>query len=493
MESVDYNLDELERAAAVLRRTEDALAAAVDELNGSLGMLLQLGTAGDVAHALRAEWELQRAAHVCAGQRLAADLLSHGIARSRGVYEAVELQVSRAINRGRAARLVPTLLGDLATNHGRPTTATTEDLVNLAPGFAAKLLAFISPAFFPVAETVPLLGDRRHGGLFERGMAERLYPLLAGLGDAVNWVDVGPVLVDGSSQGSPEPFPGGLDAVLEQLRRNEADVSGQGAVLVASVEADGQRVHILTFPGTQEGSAASVPADRRGAVLGTGSNPFDAGGIVEGEGLGSQHVALAAVQALERAGAQPGDKLVVGGYSQGGIHAANVAVDPVIAEQYDVEYVVTVGAPVGKTPLPENVRGLHLENIDDPVPGADGTPNPDTGHQVTVYFEGYQPGLDRDPGGFGAAHKLENYRYLSRELAATDDASATEAVGALGAVFAGATTATMTTVHLRRSNALERGKACQLPGQPRYPGPRHGGTGGSPAAERVRRGWAPGH
>ncbi|GAA3683935.1 hypothetical protein GCM10023081_22020 [Arthrobacter ginkgonis] len=231
---------------------------------------------------------------------------------------------------------------------------------------------------------------------------------------------------------------------------------------------DAGLVHVVTFPGTQAEEA-----------LGVGLNPWDAGGVSEALGLGSQHVAAATLEALEAVGARPGESLVLTGYSQGGVHAANVAVDPRIAAAYKVDYVVTTGSPVGNVPLPETVRGLHLEHVDDPVPGADGIPNPDTRNQVTVYLDGYAPGTDRNAGGFGAAHGLGNYAYLSAGAAGSGAAgsppgrgpalseaalpgpalpgvalsgpAAAEGQAALAAVFAGAATARVATVSLRRS------------------------------------------
>ncbi|WP_051476743.1 hypothetical protein [Arthrobacter sp. Br18] len=122
----------------------------------------------------------------------------------------------------------------------------------------------------------------------------------------------------------------------------------------------------------------------------------------------------AVARALEDSGAQPGDRLMVAGYSQGGLHAMNLAADSGLAATYDVGLVVTVGSPTG---WEGSVRTeyLHLEHANDAVHGVDAAPNPDEQHRVTVNLAHPVPKLGEGPDGevegkgLGPAHKLANY------------------------------------------------------------------------------------
>jgi len=458
--SVDFALEEIERAGKVLARSAGLIAEAEHRLAGEwwerAGSLLALLGNPALAPVEAQRHQALAMALLC---RTEIGLVSLAVEHSRQVYEAAEASVQRAVNDARALLLPYLLTRDLATNGLRPRTATTEDLVNRAPVLAGELIGFLFPWLRPVASQAWVLQDRAHGGLFDTTVAERLYPVLARTGEELEWVRVGPVEAVAVDPAAEEPFDGSLGALLDLQARAEAGEAGPGSLLVTTVRTDAGPVHVVTFPGTQTDES-----------LGAGLNPWDAGGVAEALGLGSQHVAAATLEALEASGARPGEPLVLTGYSQGGVHAANVAVDPRVSAAYKVDYVVTTGSPVGNVPLPETVRGLHLEHVDDPVPGADGIPNPDTRNQVTVYLDGYAPGTDRNAGGFGAAHGLGNYAYLSAPPAgaagspagpalpgsalpgsALAGPAAAEGQAALAAVFAGAATARVATVSLRRA------------------------------------------
>ncbi|WP_417234863.1 hypothetical protein [Arthrobacter sp.] len=450
--SVDYQFDEFERAAVLLARAEHSL--------GMVRMLLSSALADAGPPSWRDVWQFSRAVedHLRTGNALAnevEDRLAHcriGLETSRASYEDAERRARQQAFQVRAMTVFSRLDDELASNHGHPDGQTTEDLINAAPGYALAWLALGGdPESDPLNAAVlsfvaRVVADRDHGGPFADGLAARLGASLASMAAVRALFNLRAIHVRSVKRGAPEPFKGTLPDLMDLQRRAEAGVSGEGAVLVATAQTPRGPIRVLTLPGTQ-------PADHRWAS--PPLNPFDEGGIVEAAGLKSSYVGDAAVKALQVAGAQPGDRLVITGYSQGGIHAANLAVDPRIARMYDVEYVVTSGAPVGGIPLPDGVRGLHLEHVDDMVPGLDGRPNPDSRNQVTVRFTGYAPGTDMDAGGFGAAHQLGNYSALSEELATSTEPNIVEGRQALGAVFAGATTVSVTTVALRRGRARE--------------------------------------
>ncbi len=76
---------------------------------------------------------------------------------------------------------------------------------------------------------------------------------------------------------------------------------------------DGQKAYVVVIPGTQAGGDMG------------GNNPFDEAGIAEGLGHRSAEVNAAVLEALQAAGAENGAPVVAVGYSQGGIHAMNLA------------------------------------------------------------------------------------------------------------------------------------------------------------------------
>lgn len=453
--SVDYQLDEFERAAALIGRAGDGL---------TMVRLLVSSALADAGPPSSLEvWPFSRAAeeHLRNSNTLAIDVGDRlaecrtGLEASRARYEEAERQARQQAYQLRAAIVMDRLGADMASNHGHPDGQTTEDLINAAPGYAVAWLALSGnpddhPATAAALRVVAgVLADREHGGPFGSGIADRLGTGLASLAAVRLLFNIRPIRIASVSRGAPEPFAGQLPDLMALQRRAEAQVSGEGAILVATAQTSSGPVHVLTLPGTQPAG------DRRASPP---LNPFDEGGIVEAAGLDSKYVGEAAAEALHAAGARPGDRLVITGYSQGGIHAANLAVDPRIAQTYDVDYVVTTGAPIAGTPLPDGVRGLHLEHEDDMVPGLDGRPNPDSSNQVTVHFSGYATGTDLDAGGFGAAHQLGNYSALSGELTTSTEPNVVEARQALGSVFAGATSVSVTTVALRRGRHRSIGR-----------------------------------
>lgn len=75
------------------------------------------------------------------------------------------------------------------------------------------------------------------------------------------------------------------------------------------------------------------------------------------------------------AGIPPGSEVVLTGYSQGGIVAANLAARAAVRNRYTVRGVVTVGSPTGDVigkSVPRTVPVMSIEHADDPVPTLDG-------------------------------------------------------------------------------------------------------------------------
>jgi hypothetical protein len=230
--------------------------------------------------------------------------------------------------------------------------------------------------------------------------------------------------------------PAGL---LERIR--QIDARGAGFIEVIEVTSAGEKAYVVVVPGTQPaGSGAG------------GENPFDEVGILEAMVYGSEDMTLAALRALEAAGAEHGAPVVAVGYSQGGIHAMNMAADPRFLHDYDLRYVLTAGSPVAGISPPPGVQSLHLEHREDWVPGTDGAPNPETKERVTVDLT-QTPRVSEGEGILGPGHTLDTYQDGASLVSASTDPSLVASTAALGAVLGAGGTATATRFSLSRAKA----------------------------------------
>ena len=222
--------------------------------------------------------------------------------------------------------------------------------------------------------------------------------------------------------------PAGL---LDRIQQIEA--RGSGFIEVLEVANGPETAYVVVIPGTQ---SAGIRAG--------GSNPFDEAGIAEGMFYSSSEVNAAILEALEAAGAKKGAPVVAVGYSQGGIHAMNLAADPSFLSTYDLRYVLTAGSPVAGITPGAGVSSLHLEHEADWVPGSDGAPNPDTRNRVTVTMTNPATTPEGEDPGLGPGHRLSGYEEAARQVGDSKDPSLVQSMAVLGSVLGagGAATAT---------------------------------------------------
>jgi hypothetical protein len=234
-----------------------------------------------------------------------------------------------------------------------------------------------------------------------------------------------------------EGSPAGL---LERIRL--VGERGSGFIEVIEVDTGGRKAYVVVIPGTQ-----LAHEDR-------GTNPFDLGGIADGLGNSSAGVTAAVLQALQAAGAEPGSPVIAAGYSQGGIHAMNLASDEQVRSRYSVEYVLTAGSPVSRTPPPADVTTLHLEHRADWVPGSDGLPNANAGNQVTVTMVNNLYVQTGEDVGLGPGHRLGGYQDAARLVAASTDPSLVQSTAVLGSILGAGGAAKATRFSLSRSGPV---------------------------------------
>ncbi|MBM6404942.1 hypothetical protein JQN72_11885 [Phycicoccus sp. CSK15P-2] len=224
------------------------------------------------------------------------------------------------------------------------------------------------------------------------GLAARAYEevedaasaVLAGVRLGADAASRGGLLTDGEAPVAvrpvePAPVPATLGGPADLVALGHG-LDG-GRVRVVEVAApDGGPAWVVVVPGTQEWSPRP------------GTNPYDLTSDVRAVTGDATLAAAGAAAALDRARAAarragrggPDDPVLLVGHSQGGIHAAALAADPAFTARHRVTHVLTSGAPVGVFPVPEDVRVLSVEHVDDPVPRLDLTPNPARPTWVTV-------------------------------------------------------------------------------------------------------------
>ena len=161
------------------------------------------------------------------------------------------------------------------------------------------------------------------------------------------------------------------DIFLQQGELTRGDHSNDGQIQVVRVGGPPPS-WIVQVPGTQEWSPTRT------------DNPVDLTTNVHLM-AGDQTVLQAQIDAaMQAAGVDPGDPVMLTGHSQGGIAAATMAADPAFTSRYNVTSVVTAGSPIARIDIPDTVSVLSLEHNEDVVPMLEGRENPDRPNWVTV-------------------------------------------------------------------------------------------------------------
>lgn len=457
--SIQANLDELERGSLLLAAATDE-ATALSLRAAGWGALLSVAA----AHTSTGRLLAARSAELPAGLlaiSTEAGVLAVAVRTAAHTYREAEAAAQRKMAELFGGAAVVGALG-LGLS-GRPLAVPlTELAIQATPEVLGGLLGLMAPGLgwgYSIASEVAGRVARDDGATGALSGPEQLYPLVTALGRATGLVQIGPVRVkekpppaeEWGQTWTPEGG-GGISGLMSHL-----DLSRQaapGSVQVTKITPEGQgtpeTVWLVSFPGTQTG-------DYRDAS-GWSTNPWDLGGNAEAMALDSQHVSAAVDEALRAAGARQDDALVLTGYSQGGLHAARIAADERMAENYDVQGLFTIGSPTGEIRVPAGVETAHLEHSEDLPAAADGRPNPQAANRATITVSGYDESLSPDGKGLMSGHAFENYAFhaalLDRDPDVTRQTPALEHIAALTA--GGGVT---------RSVQLERVR----PGNPRHP------------------------
>ncbi|GMA28991.1 hypothetical protein GCM10025874_22440 [Arenivirga flava] len=178
---------------------------------------------------------------------------------------------------------------------------------------------------------------------------------------------------------------------------------------------DGEQIRVERFEdGSGEPRFEVYIGPTLSAELRTGDEPFDPAsivGLIAGDHAGS----LRAVEAaLREAGARPGDAVMAVGYSQGGMVAAGLAE----RSEFDVQGLITVGAPTANIAVPESTTVIALAHDDDGLAHAGGEPG--LQHSVTVERAALPKGFAFG-GDLFPAHDLGRYAETAGMADAHDD------------------------------------------------------------------------
>lgn len=396
LESLQVAAQSLSRAEALAEEQARALSGIAAELFGSVaGLALhfripllgaQLGISlAETSVAAWAMGETARAVGIAQGRYRETEALltqSMGTARHLGQYPQIQ----------------PHLLdpqGDKALADAWARTA----LVNLGQGFALllKLLARKQPVLRSSREAFGLV----HQTLLEkaRRISRQSRQRLSRETRALSGTEV--------------------DSLGEHLQA-QTEVARLGDFSISSRPRSGEPArHVIHLPGLElpEGLEDIDREDlARGELdlsAGRGLNSLLDAGTND-----SAHLQEVIDQALQDSGAQPGDELVITGYSLGGLHARNIAAGGRLASKYRISQVATVAAPAREGPTLPGIRTTSFQDANDPVPKLLGAASELSAERVQISYEHQDP--QAEPGGvFGAshdyAHNVEAIRLLEAQ------------------------------------------------------------------------------
>ncbi|MBP2214917.1 hypothetical protein [Arthrobacter sp. CAN_C5] len=267
------------------------------------------------------------------------------------------------------------------------------------------------------------------------GLIEHDLRRLIGTANAGHFAEPVPLSLDRVPAGTTATVDGTAAGMLQRI--GSLDAEGPGVFEVLKMQRPDGPVFVVVLPGTQGTTAAAT------------DNPFDPTGIVEAVHYDSTFVADAVHRALAESGASHGDRVMMVGYSQGGMHAANIARHPQVAEDYSMELVLTAGSPTGREASGDGTY-LHLEHADDWVHQVDGTANPDERNRVTVTLAEPADEVPASEKGLGPAHKLSTYLAGAETADASVHPSLVATLGVLGSTVGGRASAQRHVFRVRR-------------------------------------------
>lgn len=210
-----------------------------------------------------------------------------------------------------------------------------------------------------------------------------------------------------------------IHAAPEGARERLAEIPEGDQIRIEKYEADGRPPRWVVYVGPTE-TFSPFAEDEPNDMT---SNMYGVAGLSAGS-------FRAVEQAMAQAGVDPGDQILVSGFSQGGLVATMVAG----SGDWNVYGIETYGAPAGNIPLPDGIRGFAARNTDDFIPALAG---PQLDHSVMqIEREAYRDGAEMPTSLPAPGHQRFAYNHLATAIDAADSAAVQQEVRAIDAFTA---------------------------------------------------------
>ncbi|CAI9393620.1 hypothetical protein [Microbacterium sp. T2.11-28] len=136
--------------------------------------------------------------------------------------------------------------------------------------------------------------------------------------------------------------------------------------IIPFVGPDGEIIYRVHIPSTQQWTPG-----------GTSGNDVTSDVVAKMNQAQQTQLEKMVIDAMQRAGIQPGDHVMLAGWSLGGITAGNLAADPAFNSTYQVDAIVVAGSSVDDLDIPHTTRVLDISHTTDPVPRTENPYLPD--------------------------------------------------------------------------------------------------------------------
>lgn len=235
---------------------------------------------------------------------------------------------------------------------------------------------------------------------FETTLIPELAKLTTNLGSSLGWKLDSKVSADLSSV-SDATKPNSITAMLNRLW----GISGNKEPTIGIdlfENSTGNKTAVVYIPGTQT------------LGLGDGVNPLDMASNIQAiasPGLAASEKAV--LLAMQQAGIESNDDVILVGHSQGGMVAGNLAAFP---SGYVAAGLVAFGAPLAHL---KNLKApvMAIEHVNDPVPNLSGKANPIKRNWVTVQ----RISEKSESNALMFSHSLKSYRNTTSAIDVSSD------------------------------------------------------------------------
>jgi hypothetical protein len=245
--------------------------------------------------------------------------------------------------------------------------------------------------------------------------------------------------------GTPETAPIVRPSREQPIAAPPSTITDLAARIPRTDDNGGRQITIeqYTMP---EGSPRAVVLLAGTAEFTIGSDePWDMGGNFSAVAGLDSSATMAIEEAIRQAGVDAATPIQLVGFSQGGAQAAVLA----MTGQYNVQSVVTFGAPVGQLPIPESIPVLAVRHPDDLVASAAGgneTHAPNVFEVRNTAFAGQPVPTDKP----APAHQWDSYLRTAELMDADGSPELRTAIDQVLAFTDGAVDGTSTSFLARR-------------------------------------------